>query len=165
AGRPDAAARRQFGNLTSLKEESRSMWTFVFLEQFAQDVRYALRTMAANPLFTASTVLSLALGIGANAAIYSFMDAILLRALPVAHPEQLAVAEWHTPRSSAVVKGINGTMHGYGKGGSLSPNFPFTAYTALRSENDIFSVLFAYTYARNFNVIVGGQAESIQGGF
>ena len=79
AGRSDAAARRQFGNVTSLKEESRSMWTFAFLEQFAQDIRYALRTMAANPLFTATAVLSLALGIGANTAIYSFMDAILLR--------------------------------------------------------------------------------------
>jgi hypothetical protein len=104
AGKPGAAALRQFGNVTSLKEESRSMWTFAFLDQFAQDVRYALRTMAANPLFTATAVLSLALGIGANTAIYSFMDAILLRVLPVTHPEQLAVAEWHAQRPSAVVK-------------------------------------------------------------
>ena len=59
------------------------MWTFALLEQLAQDLRYALRTMAAHPLFTATAVLSLALGIGANTAIYSFMDAILLRGLPV----------------------------------------------------------------------------------
>ncbi len=72
------------------------------LEQLAQDVRYAMRAMAANPLFTATAVLSLALGIGANTAIYSFMDAILLRALPVTHPEQLAVAEWHAPRPLGV---------------------------------------------------------------
>jgi len=78
-GRSPAAARRQFGNLTSLREESRSMWTFAFLEQTAQDIRYALRTMAANLLFTATAALSLALGIGANTAIYSFMDAILMR--------------------------------------------------------------------------------------
>ena len=50
--------------------------------------------MAANPLFTAMAVLSLALGIGANTAIYSFMDAILLRSLPVQHPEQLVVLNW-----------------------------------------------------------------------
>src|ERR1019366_6432370 len=102
-GRPDAAARRQFGNVTSVKEESRFMWTFSLLEQFVQDLRYALRSMAANPLFTATAVLSLALGIGANTAIYSFMDAILLRGLPVPHPEELAIAEWHSPGRPGVI--------------------------------------------------------------
>ena len=82
---PGLAARKQFGNLTSIKEESRSMWRFAFLEQTGQDIRYALRTMAASPLFTATAALSLALGIGANSAIYSFLDAILMRSLPVAH--------------------------------------------------------------------------------
>ena len=77
------AARRQFGNVTLLKEESRAMWTWTFWEQFAQDIRYGLRAMAVNPLFTAMAALSLALGIGANTAIYSFMDAILLCSLPV----------------------------------------------------------------------------------
>ena len=177
-GMPGAAARRQFGNLTLLQEESRAMWSFAIFEQFAQDVRYALRAMAANPLFTATAVVSLALGIGANTAIYSFMDAILLRALPVQHPEQLAVAEWHGPRHMAVVKGINGTMHGDGKGGSQSPNFPFAAYQVLGSpdrgpgmpgpysgDGRVFSTLFAYTYVQNFNVITGGEAESVAGGF
>jgi macrolide transport system ATP-binding/permease protein len=160
-----AAARRQFGNVTLLQEESRAMWNFAILEQFGQDVRYALRAMAANPLFTATAVVSLALGIGANTAIYSFMDAILLRALPVSHPEQLAVAEWHTSRRSPVVKGLNGTMHGYGKGGSLSPNFPFAAWQLLRADKQVFSTLFAYSYVQNFNVIARGEAESIPGGF
>ncbi len=160
-----AAARKQFGNVTSLKEESRSMWTFRFLEQMMQDIRYALRAMAANPLFTATAAVSLALGIGANTAIYSFMDAILMRSLPVANPEQLAILEWHAPRRSGVVKGVNGTMHRYGKGGNLSPNFPFAAYQALRDNPTLFSTMFAYTYAQNFNVIAGGEAESIPGGF
>ena len=87
------------------------MWTFAFLEQAAQDIRYALRTMAANPLFTATAALSLALGIGANTAIYSFMDAILMRSLPVANPHQLAVLKWHAPRRPGVMKGANGSMY------------------------------------------------------
>jgi predicted permease len=164
-GRPDAAARRQFGNITSVKEESRSMWTFTFLEQFVQDLRYALRSMAANPLFTATAVLSLALGIGANTAIYSFMDAILLRGLPVPHPEELAIAEWHSLGRPGVIRGINGTFHRYGKGGSLSPNFPFAAYETLRADKNTFSTLFGYAFAQPFNVITGDEAESIQGGY
>jgi macrolide transport system ATP-binding/permease protein len=164
-GRPDAAARRQFGNVTSVKEESRSMWAFAFLEQFVQDLRYALRAMAANPLFTATAVLSLALGIGANTAIYSFMDAILLRGLPVPHPEELAIAEWHSPGRPGVIRGLNGTAHRYGKGGTLSPNFPFAAYETLRADKNTFSTLFGYAFAQPFNVITRDEAESIQGGY
>ena len=72
---------RRFGNIALIKEDSRAMWTFAFWEQFAQDIRYGLRAMTANKLFTAMAALSLALGIGANTAIYSFMDAIMIRAL------------------------------------------------------------------------------------
>ena len=164
-GKLGVESRRQFGNITSLKEESRSMWTFAFLEQFTQDLRYGVRTMAANPLFTATAVLSLALGIGANTAIYSFMDAILLRALPVPLPEQLVIAQWHAPLRPPVVTSINGSAGRYGKEGTISPNFPFSAYEILHSEKDTFSTLFGYTYTQNFNVITGGQAESIPGGF
>src|SRR5471032_2283707 len=121
--------------------------------------------MAANPLFTATSVLSLALGIGANTAIYSFMDAILLRGLPVPHPKELAIAEWHSPGRPGVIRGLNGTANRYVKSGTLSPNFPFAAYETLRAEKDTFSTLFAYTYAQNFNVITGDQAETIQGGY
>ncbi|HWC99174.1 MAG TPA: ABC transporter permease [Candidatus Sulfopaludibacter sp.] len=160
-----ATARRQFGNTTSLREESRSMWTFAFLEQLAQDVRYALRAMAANPLFTATAALSLALGIGANTAIYSFMDAILLRSLPVSHPEQLAILQWSAPKRPGVVNNLNGSARRYGKTGTLSPNFPYLAYETLGAGRQAFSTLFAYTYAQNFNVIVKGQAESIPGAF
>ena len=142
------------------------MWTFAFLEQFAQDVRYALRAMAANPLFTATAVLSLALGIGANTAIYSFMDAILLRSLPVSHPEQLAVAEWHSPRRSPVVKSHQWNARtAMARAVRSAPISLTPPMRLLRADKEIFSTLFAYTYAQNFNVIAGGQAESIPGGF
>jgi hypothetical protein len=72
-------ARRRFGNITLIKEDSRAMWTFSFWEPFAQDIRYGLRAMLANKLFTAMAALSLALGIGANTAIYSFMHRHQLR--------------------------------------------------------------------------------------
>src|SRR5438128_3597069 len=140
------AVRRQFGNVTSLKEQSRALWTWTFWEQLTQDIRYGLRTMAANPLFTAVSALSLALGIGANTAIYSFMDAILLRSLPVQHPEQLVVINWRAKDRPAVIHGQNGTRHQDGAG-VTSPNYPFAAFQFLRSNQDALSTLFAYATA------------------
>ena len=70
----------------------------MLLEQLAQDIRYGLRTMAANKTFSAMAILSLALGIGANTAIFSFMDSILLRSLPVPEPQSLVILSWRTPQ-------------------------------------------------------------------
>src|SRR5205823_803153 len=82
----ERAARRDLGNITLLRENTRAMWTWTLWEQFLQDLRYALRAMIHNRAFTMLAALSLALGIGANTAIYSFMDSILLRSLPVSDP-------------------------------------------------------------------------------
>src|SRR6516225_7693991 len=90
------AARRDLGNLTLVREDTRAAWTWRLLEQFVQDLRYGLRTLAANKTFSALAILSLALGIGANAAIFSFMDAILMRSLPVPDPQSLVTLAWHT---------------------------------------------------------------------
>ena len=160
-GSPEAA-RRQFGNVTLLKEESRAMWTWTAFEQLTQDLRYGLRTMTANPLFTAMAALSLALGIGANTAIYSFMDAILLRSLPVPHPEQLVVVQWRAKGSPAVIHGQNGTRY-RNDAGAISPNYPFGAFQLLRSNQDALSTLFAYATARELNLVSEDQAEIADG--
>ena len=84
-----AAARQRFGNLTQTAEAGRRAWGWRFLETIVQDVRYGLRTLAANPGFAATAVLSLALGIGANTAIFSMLNAMMLRSLPVEDPHRL----------------------------------------------------------------------------
>jgi predicted permease len=84
-----AAARREFGNVTLLEECGREVWQWPRLENFVMDVRYGLRQLRKNPGFTAVAVLTLALGIGANTAIFTVLNSVLLTNLPVQDPKQL----------------------------------------------------------------------------
>jgi macrolide transport system ATP-binding/permease protein len=154
------AARRQFGNITLVKEDSRTMWTGIFWEQMAQDIRYALRAMAGNKLFSAMAVLSLALGIGANTAIYSFLDAIMLRAMPVRHPGELVLVNWRNAKGdSDVVRSQSGSWYTEPGGGRTSPNYPYQAYEFLRDNNKVFSSLFGFASAGRLHLSIDGQAE------
>ena len=83
------AALRKFGNVTRVKEETRDVWSFVWVEQLWQDVGFGLRQLRRSPGFTAVAVLTLALGIGANTAIFSLTYAVILKGLPVPNPGEL----------------------------------------------------------------------------
>jgi len=83
------AARREFGNVGLVKEVTRDLWGWRWLRDLADDVRYGMRTLRKSPGFAAVVVLTLALGIGANTAIFTLIDAVMLKALPVPSPEQL----------------------------------------------------------------------------
>src|SRR5260221_4632713 len=172
ADRARTEAHRQFGNVGLVREDSREIWMTRFLSELAQDIRYGVRTMAANKAFSALVVLSLALGIGANTAIYSFMEAILLRSLPVANPESLVVLNWHSrPPQEAnkewvhVIHGVQGTLWPGDKGALISGMFPYGALDTLGSQNlndgnPVFSTLFGYFNGHNHNLAIRGQAMS-----
>src|SRR5215831_11108695 len=135
AERARTEARRRFGNVGQKQEESREIWMTRFLSELGQDIRYGCRTMTANKAFSALAVLSLALGIGANTTIYSFMESILLRSLPVADPESLVVLNWHSrPPQGAnkkwvhVVHGLQGMFWPGNKGALVTGIFPYRAF-------------------------------------
>jgi len=133
-----AAARREFGNVTLSEENSREVWRWPSTEDFFMDIRYGLRTLARNPGFAAVAVLTLALGIGANAAIFSLMNALLLRTLPVNQPSQLV-------------------LFGPGKWGGIMdevPNrgwqlFSYPFYRQLQRDNRVFSEVTAISSMPN----------------
>jgi len=162
-----AEARRRFGNVGLRHEESREIWMTRFLSELGQDVRYAWRTMTANKAFTALAVLSLALGIGANTTIYSLMESILLRSLPVADPESLVVLNWHSrpPRDGSkesvhVMHALQGLAWPGDKGDMVLGIFPYRAFETLREENPVFSTLFGYFNGHNKTLAIRGLATS-----
>jgi hypothetical protein len=130
-----------------------------FRDQLLQDLRYAARIMAAQPLFTAMAALSLALGIGANTAIYSFMDAILLRSLPVQNPESLIVFNWHAKERPPVIHSSSGSTWREPRTGLTSGNMPYGFFQELHNANPVFSSVFGFSNAGALNSQIHGKAD------
>jgi predicted permease len=120
------AAVRKFGNVTRVKEETREVWSFIWLEQFLQDIRFGVRMLRKSPGFTAVAVLTLAIGIGANIAVFSVINGLLIRPMPIPRPEQM-------------------TVLGAQQGGSRDyQSFSYPDYQDIRSQTDVFTDILAY---------------------
>ena len=143
------------------------MWGWTTVEQLGQDLRYAARTMASNRTFTAVAILSLALGIGANTAIYSFVDSILLRSLPVPRPESLVVMKWRARGFPLVSsKGFSTSTSGPyrdSQGLTVGSVFPYPALELFQDAEDLLAGAFCYFGAGRLNITIRGETEAVRG--
>ena len=139
------AARRVLGNTTLLKEELREMWGWASLDRLWQDIRYALRTLRKARIFTATALLSLGLGIGANTAIFTLLYTVLLKPLPVPNPERLVVLGIRDSRNTD----------------ELNTRFSYPLLEALRTRNQVFAGPFTYI-SDLLKLNTGGEPEPVR---
>ncbi len=144
-----AAARRRLGNPTRIREEIFQMNSIMVLEHFWQDLKHGVRLLRNSPVFASVAVLSIALGIGANTAIFQMLNAVRLRALPVERPQELVEVQ--------IVKTPGGRT-----GSFVGPNAELThpLWELIRSQQTTFSSMLAWGSA-SLNLSPGGEARPV----
>ena len=135
------AAKRDFGNVSLIRETTREVWGWGSAERLIQDVRYGYRALRGTPIVSAVAILSLALGIGANTAIFSVLDTLLLRSLPVDAPGQLVLLGNETGRR---------------------PHWTNPIWEQVRDRSELFDGAFAVSSTR-FNLALRGESEFVDG--
>jgi len=165
ARKPPAPARIKQHLTSNAKVESPFGFGGLGMGSFIQDLRYAARMLLNGKAFTVVAVLSLALGIGANTALFSLIDAVLLKMLPVKNPNELVLFNWLSgPRGmSRVIDGRVSTDKATGQ--RTSTSFSYLAFERFRDHNETLSDVFAFFNLSQLNVSLDGQPEIASGQF
>ena len=158
-------ARLEFGSAEKYKEEARQSLGLRLLDELRGDLRYAFRMAGKSKGFTAAAIVTLALGIGANTAVFSAVDALLLRKLPVKNPDELVVFDWLRTQDSMVARHL-----GYGRAGAAPGVGIRTSFSALmierfREHTATLSDVFAFSPTGTVNIVADGLADTASGLF
>jgi predicted permease len=138
-----AAAMRKFGNVTRVKEETREVWSLVWLDRLGQDLRFGLRMLRNSPGFTAIALVTIALGIAANVSVFSFVDALFLRTVPAKDPAGLV---------RLTASGVEGSRY-----------FSYPEYAYIRDHAKTLQMATAHYSTAPFYVTVNGSTGEVQG--
>jgi putative ABC transport system permease protein len=138
------AALRELGGMEQIKEECRDTRQVNYVEEFVQDVRHGLRMLRKSPSFTAVAIITLGLGIGANTAMFSVVNAVLIRPLPYAHSDRLVAISNYLPKMQASVV--------------IDPDFG-----VWRNDNKVFEQLAAYGGGASYNLTGAGHPQRVEG--
>lgn len=154
--RPDDSALVNFGGLEQVREQCRDVRGLTLLENMVRDFRYGVRVLRKSPVFAAVAVLSLAIGIGANTAVFSLYDTVLLRVLPVREPKELTVVRWGAKRELSF-KATWASGGGDGRGGWTTNVFSWTIFQQMRRAGNLRQV-FGFSPLGPVNLAVNGRA-------
>lgn len=169
AGMTPEAARRSalasFGGTEPVKQAVRDSRAGTGIETIGQDVRFAFRILRKSPGFATVVVLTLALGIGANTAIFTLVNAVLLQTIPVTHPEELVVLRWsaHKSPESTGMSSFGDCVMRRNAGDESACSMPYPVYRTLAERRELFAGVTAFAGTAEFNLAGNGQASIAQG--
>jgi predicted permease len=160
------AARRAFGGVEQIKERAREERSFTWLEHLLQDLKYGIRQLARNPGFTSIAVLSIAVAIGANTAIFSLFNELIFKSLPVREPDRLVTLTWVPGESGGWMRrngGVNGNDDvDESTGRKTSRLFSGPTFEEFRQAPATFAEIFAWAALPELNVMIGDTTERVR---